>query len=66
MIMKYVQVKKLPKDCIKVNDYPYPFKFSGDKLYIYEPGVNLYGEAIWYRSVHSVLSPLGKKLSENF
>lgn len=64
--MMYVQVKKLPKDCICVSYYPFSFKFSRDKLYVYEPGVNCFGESIWFRSIHSVLSPLGKKLSENF
>lgn len=64
--MMYVQVKKLPKDCIVLDCYPYPFKFSRDKLYVYEPDVNCFGESIWFRSIHSVFSPLAKKLSENF
>lgn len=57
-------VKELPKDCLCISEYPLPFKISGSKLYIYEPGVNRYGNAVWYRWVCDVKSPLGNILSK--
>lgn len=59
----YVQVKKLPKDCICVEKYAYPFKFSGDKLYVYEPAINCFGESVWFRRCHDINSPLAYYLS---
>lgn len=62
--MMYVVVNKLPKDCICVLDYIYPFKFSGHRLYVYEPGVNPFGQAVWYRRSHGITSPLAVHLSK--
>lgn len=62
--MIYVQVLKLPNDCICVDDYPFPFKFSGHRLFVYEPDVNCFGQSIWFRRSHDINSPLAIKLSE--
>lgn len=61
--MYYVQVNNLPKDCVCVKYYPYPFKFSVHTLYVYEPDVNCFGVAIWFRRRHSINSSLGVYLS---
>ena len=63
--MKYLQVKKLPTNCYMVQGYPYPFRFFGSKIYVYEPGFNSFGEAVWYRRSNSISCPLGKKLFES-
>ncbi len=63
MIMyKIKQLKKLPKDCYCIQEYKLPFKFSGGILYIYEPGVNYLGDAVWYRWALNAKSSTGKTL----
>ena len=62
--MIYTIVSKLPKDCICVDDFPFPFKFSGDKLYVYEPDVDCFGDAVWFRRRHDIKCNLAVKLLE--
>ena len=52
--MKYVIVSKLPKNCYCVENYPYPFKITRSKLYVYDPGVDCYGDACWFRRSHTL------------
>lgn len=61
--MKYVELKKLPKDCHCIDAYLFPFKLSGKTLYVYQPGVNCYGDAVWYRWTLNASSALGDRLS---
>lgn len=59
----YRIVDKLPKDCRLVDGYPFPFKF-GKKLYVYEPYVDCFGEAVWCRRCHDVNCFLAVQLKE--
>lgn len=52
--MKYKIVSNLPKNCNMIAVYPYPFKFTNSRLYVYEPGVACYGDACWFRSSHDL------------
>lgn len=61
--MMYKIVNKLPKDCLCVESYPFPFKFAKGKLYVYEPGV-YFGDAVWYRRFHDINSHLAVHLSK--
>lgn len=56
--MKYVIVNKLPKDCNLIADYSFPFKFTSKQLYVYEPGLDCYGDACWFRRSHNLTSDL--------
>ena len=62
--MIYTQVKNLPKDCDMVAGYPFPFKFSRSKLYVYEPYVSPFGENVWCRRSHDINSSLAFELSK--
>lgn len=57
----YVFVKKLPADAVCCDLYRYPFKF-GKLLYVYEPGLDCFGEAGFYRRSHRLDCPLANFL----